>query len=278
MEYHGPWTEQCLHYYWLEQGYAEHPELVNDYILIPVPWTDIMAKRGGRADFSDLQKLMDDSLDPAKKYFTVVEHEFGLPVTMPDNVRVYASDGIGQIPLPLLKKELSRSTATRDILCSFMGRGLDEPQHGCDVRMKMYAALRDDPTITMLPSGGVVAYNDMIERSIFSLCPRGSGPTSYRLYESLQTGSIPIYIWEDSRWIPYTDSLDWSTFAIVIHVDELDTLSDRIHAIADDPERLASMTAKVAELVPEWFTYEAVNHRIVRHLCGSYTADLPTVK
>ena len=36
----------------------------------------------------------------------------------------------------------------------------------------------------------------------FVLCPRGAGPTSYRLYESLQVENIPIYVWAEVRLRP----------------------------------------------------------------------------
>jgi len=36
----------------------------------------------------------------------------------------------------------------------------------------------------------------LIHGSVFHLCPRGNGPSSYRLYEALQADTIPIYIWE----------------------------------------------------------------------------------
>jgi hypothetical protein len=35
----------------------------------------------------------------------------------------------------------------------------------------------------------------IIERSNFTLTPRGHGSASWRMYESLQLGSIPIFIW-----------------------------------------------------------------------------------
>ena len=38
-------------------------------------------------------------------------------------------------------------------------------------------------------------WQQLIRDSEFQLCPRGKGPTSYRLYESLQAETIPIYIW-----------------------------------------------------------------------------------
>lgn len=42
-------------------------------------------------------------------------------------------------------------------------------------------------------------WEDLIRSSHFHLCPRGNGPTSYRMYESLQAETIPIYIWAEVR-------------------------------------------------------------------------------
>lgn len=39
----------------------------------------------------------------------------------------------------------------------------------------------------------------LIRSSDFHLCPRGNGPTSYRMYESLEAETIPIYIWSEVR-------------------------------------------------------------------------------
>ena len=42
-------------------------------------------------------------------------------------------------------------------------------------------------------------WQELIRDSEFQLCPRGKGPTSYRMYESLQAETIPIYIWWNVR-------------------------------------------------------------------------------
>ena len=49
---------------------------------------------------------------------------------------------------------------------------------------------------------------ELMSRSVFALCPRGYGRTSYRMYEALQLGCIPVYI-HDEPWLPYADELDW---------------------------------------------------------------------
>ena len=56
-----------------------------------------------------------------------------------------------------------------------------------------------------------------IKESYFSICPRGYGPTSFRLYESIQMGTVPIYI-SDKFFLPYIEFLDWSEFAILLFV------------------------------------------------------------
>ena len=38
------------------------------------------------------------------------------------------------------------------------------------------------------------AYNDYLLKSVFSLCPSGSGPNSIRLWESLGIGTIPVVL------------------------------------------------------------------------------------
>ena len=42
-------------------------------------------------------------------------------------------------------------------------------------------------------------WQQFIQESEFHLCPRGYGPTSYRLYECLQAETIPVYIWAKAR-------------------------------------------------------------------------------
>jgi hypothetical protein len=44
-------------------------------------------------------------------------------------------------------------------------------------------------------------YKDILSRSRFSLCPRGTGPNTIRLWESLQAGAIPIII-SDTLTLP----------------------------------------------------------------------------
>ncbi len=55
-------------------------------------------------------------------------------------------------------------------------------------------------------SDRVPDWEALIRDSHFHLCPRGNGPTSYRLYESLQAETIPIYIWAEVASSPASTS------------------------------------------------------------------------
>jgi hypothetical protein len=57
-------------------------------------------------------------------------------------------------------------------------------------------------------------YKDMMERSRFCLCPRGSSPSSVRFWESLQAGTIPILI-SDFWCLP-----EWDWNNTIIHLKE----------------------------------------------------------
>jgi hypothetical protein len=61
--------------------------------------------------------------------------------------------------------------------------------------------------------------NDAVEtcmaslaRARFAWCPRGYGVTSYRLYEAMRLGAIPVYV-SDRHWLP--PMIPWADVAIV---------------------------------------------------------------
>jgi hypothetical protein len=79
-----------------------------------------------------------------------------------------------------------------------------------------------------------LAYLQEISNSQFVLCPRGIGTSSYRLYEVLSLGRVPIIISDD--WVP-PEGVDWNSCSIRIaegRVGELPSIID--HFISRWPE------------------------------------------
>lgn len=60
-------------------------------------------------------------------------------------------------------------------------------------------------------------YRELLGRSAFVLCPRGHGPSSFRLFETLAAGRVPVVI--SDRWLP-PPRIAWST--CIIRVAERD--------------------------------------------------------
>jgi len=178
-------------------------------------------------------------------YFTVVQHDDGPSFPLPPNTLIYSGGGTGHIPIALMYEDISQTLVSKckernlgfhdkTILCSFIGNDTHV------VRKKMTEILSGKPGFdiqTKTEWAEVVAkekQNHFIEttlKSKFALAPRGYGRTSFRFYEILQLGTIPIYIWDDIEFLPYKECIDYSKFCISIHVDEIDTLESRLLAI-----------------------------------------------
>jgi len=65
------------------------------------------------------------------------------------------------------------------------------------------------------------AYVEACRDSAFVLCPRGAGPSSYRLYEAMQLGRAPVVI--SDTWVPHAGP-DWDSFCVRIAEGEVDRL------------------------------------------------------
>ena len=53
----------------------------------------------------------------------------------------------------------------------------------------------------------------------------GYGKSSFRLYEILQLGSVPVYI-SDIHYLPWMDELDWNDFCVPVNADEIEEIDE----------------------------------------------------
>lgn len=78
-------------------------------------------------------------------------------------------------------------------------------------------------------------YVQTIHRSKFVLAPRGFGPSSWRLFETMRAGRVPVIISDD--WVP-PNGLDWKSFAV--RVAERD--------VSAVPQRLEHLESRAGEM------------------------------
>jgi hypothetical protein len=101
------------------------------------------------------------------------------------------------------------------------------------------------------------------QHSVFNLCPRGYGSTSYRLYESIQLGSIPVYV-SDRQLLPWNDELDWNEFCVTVNPYEIDDLYYRLTTMTGTQVR--KMQETLRGLWERHFSVEASCQHIAKRI------------
>ncbi len=224
----------------------EKDSIITEYIYLPIFWTSYYVMQNYGSNISPLLNYL-NLLDKNKKYFTIVQYASGIYIDHQlNNLLVFSAGGgglnkkeqcvkeevffnlkrhifhgnISDYTIPLMCNPLFPSiSCNKDIYCSFMGRF---DTHKC--RMIMKDILKTNKKIIFFNSLGFENYKKVLNRSIFTLAPRGYGYTSFRIYEAILAGSIPIYIWEDKKVLPFEDVLNWNEFSIIIHEKDIEKL------------------------------------------------------
>lgn len=182
-------------------------------------------------------------------------------------------EGAGRLPYPYFTSYHPAPEATdlrpaslRSRLVGFRGRLATHPVRE-RLRALLGADVVRDPARDVLPDAAVSShcgYCDELADTVFSLCPRGFGASSYRLYESLAQGCVPVIISDDFQPPPGPE--DWSEFSLRVSEHDLDGLPARLAELLPEADRM-SRAARMA-----WsrhFSPEALRER--------FPADVATV-
>ncbi|KAL2514296.1 putative glycosyltransferase [Forsythia ovata] len=76
-----------------------------------------------------------------------------------------------------------------------------------------------------------VSYSAMMRKSKYCICPSGYEVASPRMVEALYTGCVPVLI-KDHYVPPFSDVLNWKSFAVVIPKEEIPNLKKILTAIS----------------------------------------------
>ncbi|MBI84863.1 MAG: hypothetical protein CMJ81_16845 [Planctomycetaceae bacterium] len=72
-------------------------------------------------------------------------------------------------------------------------------------------------------------YLDSLLKNDYIVCVRGAGNFSFRFYETLAIGRIPLFINTDCL-LPFADEIDWRKHCVWIEEEELGHIGEKIHA------------------------------------------------
>ena len=94
-------------------------------------------------------------------------------------------------------------------------------------------------------------YVEGIRDSAFVLCPRGGGTSSFRLFEAMMLGRVPVIV--SDQWVPPTGP-DWDAFSIRVPEAEVEAIPALLEARAGEA---AAMGEAARSAWVEWFSREA---------------------
>jgi hypothetical protein len=101
-------------------------------------------------------------------------------------------------------------------------------------------------------------YSQTIREAAFILCPRGVAPSSYRIFEAMKAGRVPVIVAD--AWVPPVGP-DWAKFSLNVAeacVEEIPQILERIS------DRAAGMGLRARQAWEDWFSEEQAFQTIVR--------------
>jgi|GEM_PF-2269211 len=87
----------------------------------------------------------------------------------------------------------------------------------------------------------------------FSLCPRGTGISSVRLFESMAMGCIPVIIADGYR-PPLSNILNWNDFSVRVKENNLRSLKQMLSEFSEND--IASFKSKLNDVYATYFSIE----------------------
>lgn len=250
----------------------------HDRLLIPVYWTAVFnyrAKDGLGPQTENyvlrakLFKLI-ESLPKELKYFTVSTHDDAPQGNFPpDTKHFYAggNSGIGTDPIPLVCSAFENVGDPQKLyFSSFVGSATNPIRNHalqCLSEKDGYIiqGFHWRPDVT---TDQQKLFVDLTSRSRFTICPRGYGATSYRMYEAMQLGSIPVYI-SDKHLLPWNDELVWNKLAVIANPSQdYNELDNHLKNMTETKVR--EMQQEIKDKYEMYFSIPGVYNQVLRRL------------
>jgi hypothetical protein len=103
--------------------------------------------------------------------------------------------------------------------------------------------------------------------SDYILCARGKGNFSFRLYETLSCGRIPVFINTDCV-LPYDFEINWKEFCVWVEEEDIDSIAKRVAEFhnALTPEGFTAIQRKCRKLWEDRLSPEGFFANFHKHL------------
>jgi hypothetical protein len=188
-------------------------------------------------------------------FFTVVQHDDGPLLDLPKNTIIFGSC-TGTIPIPLIYEDASQQLLNtprkeKQLLASFVGTTTTHPLRVELVKRlsrceRIFISGRSQWSSTVQKSDAETFVNTTLQ-SKFCIAPRGYGRSSFRFFESIQLGTVPVYVWDDVEWLPYKDILNYEEFSISVQKKDISKICDILESVTEDEYKEMQESLKKVE-------------------------------
>lgn len=248
--------------------------LNSNLIYIPIFWTQYLINQNYGSDIQELSKFINLINEKYKndKFFTVVQYDGGTLVPI-NNSKIFACSGsfsseFGKnsiyIPIPLLcEKHDYKKILRKKYLASFVG---SLETH--NLRKKMYDHYSSNKNFIFrynLKYFKTYRFKRITKKSFFALCPRGYGPASFRFYESLELGTIPVYL-SNYHWLPFNNKIDWKKATIIINENDINQIENKLNKILES-SAYDEMTEYISLINEKFLNWNSTIKQILNDIC-----------
>jgi hypothetical protein len=272
---------------YMEEYFFNHTKTIHtNRKYIPALWTNFQIEGWFKPKQNEMQMALNEWIyknPSANGYFTVVQYDDGPLLQLPPNTIIYGACS-GDIPLPLIYQDnnhtlvnLPKKTfSEKSVLCSFVGN-ITSNSVTPNVRQVMFDMFTNNSLFEMINSGGWTPsvngnlqkiFIDTTINSKFAFAPRGYGRSSFRFFECFLLGTIPIYIWNDVKWLPFQNVIDYKKLCIVIHISKITEVENIIKNV--DENQYNNMWNYYNE-IKHLFELEGMTTQIIQEIIGDVT-------
>ena len=240
-DYSGPWIEN----FYIKNFVDKPLSFFNGLIPLFIQWTDlhcsewIEPKNVSAPTRETLRNALKKVLRKDVLYVTVDQDDQGIFEPLANefpNILSLSAGGFGHIPIPLIKGELPyhdppNSTSEYQWTVGFFGT---RDRHGRATMLQQLEHSFRQNHITY-HFGKSANWKVNILKSKFNLAPRGFGRTSFRLAEIVQSGRVPVYLYDDYEWLPYQGTFEgFDKYGLVGHINDAQKTMNMIKNMGDD--------------------------------------------
>ncbi len=219
-----------------------------DFCYLPIFWTNYFLNHNfAQTGIEELAEECMRVLNNSEKTFTLCQYDDG-PIIDLGLTKIFLGSRktINGADIPLLCSEhkYKEKSRKKKYLASFSGRLSTHP-----IRKELAKLIKDREEYRITKGNwGEYVFVNTILKSYACLCPRGYGGGSFRFFEAMQMGVVPIHIGDiDIR--PFKKSINWDKCSFYFeHPVDAVTMLDRA-----DRDILVSMGIEAQRVYSEIF-------------------------